>query len=307
MPVSKEETGASFYPRVGSIPGFQSGKTTRVAQGEDTLTDALEKSSPGDILILDNNGEYILRKYGVVNHPVTIKSDAGDKAIIRARKTNFFIIENGGALELENLWLDGAESPDQPGNNVISTSRYSMNRNYSLAVRNSIVTNLDVNHSFNFLKVYRNTFADSIEIVDTEMSNVTGSILPLNKETDDLGIYNVENLTIKNSSFTGIQGSVADIYRGGTDESTFGPIVEVTGNEFVNVGLGKRNKSQASLKFHGVQKLHVSDSNWANSAPLELYLTNGEPIALIKDIVMKDTDPIRANRDAYTTENVSYE
>ena len=307
LPVSKEETGASFYPRVDSIPGFQSGKTTRVAQGEDTLTDALKKSSPGDILVLDNNGEYILRKYGVVNHPVTIKSDAGDKAIIRASKTNFFIIENGGALELENLWLDGAESPDQPGNNVISTSRYSMNRNYSLAVRNSIVTNLDVNHSFNFLKVYRNTFADSIEIVDTEMSNVTGSILPLNKETDDLGIYNVENLTIKNSSFTGIQGSVADIYRGGTDESTFGPIVEVTGNEFVNVGLGKRNKSQASLKFHGVQKLHVSDSNWANSAPLELYLTNGEPVALIKDTVMKETDPIRANRDAYTTENVSYE
>ena len=27
----------------------------------------------------------------------------------------------------------------------------------------------------------------------------------------------------------------------------------------------------------GVQKLRISDSNWTNSAPLALYLTNGEP------------------------------
>ena len=71
---------------------------------------------------------------------------------MRSEKASFFVIENGGALELENLWIDGAESPDQPGNNVISTSRYSMNRNYSLAVRDSKVTNLDVNHTFDFLK-----------------------------------------------------------------------------------------------------------------------------------------------------------
>ena len=306
LPVTKDETGASFYPKVNNLAGFQGGGTKRVKQGEDTLLQALKDSNPGDTLVLDNGGDYLLRKYAVVNHPVTIKTDSGDKAIIRASKGSFFIIENGGRLELENLWLDGAESPDQPGNSVISTSRYSMNRNYSLLVRDCKVTNLDVNHSFDFLKVYRNTFADSIEILNTEMSNITGSILSLNKETDDLGIYNVENVTIKDSSFVDIQGAVADIYRGGTDESTFGPIVVVTGNEFLNAGLGKRNKSQASLKFHGVQKLHISDSRWTKSAPLELFLTNGEPVTLIEDVVMKATGQIRANSDAYITENVRY-
>ncbi len=306
LPVAKEDTGADFYPQVGKLTAFQSGDTLSVEAGTNTILDALNSSKAGDILLLENGGEYLLTKYAAIDHPITIKTESGDKAVVRSEKLSFFVIENGGALELENLWIDGAESPDQAGNNVISTSRYSMNRNYSLAVRDCRVTNLDVNHSFNFLNVYKNTFADSIEILNTEMTNITGSILSLDKETDDLGIYNVENVSIKDSKFTDIQGSVANIYRGGTDESTFGPIVVVEGNEFTNTGLGTRNKSEASLKFHGVQKLHISSSKWNTSAPLELYLTNGEPITVIQDVVMEDTTEIRANNNEYKIENVIY-
>ncbi len=306
LPVAKDDTGAGFYPKVDDIPTFQSGDTLSVEAGTNTILKALNSSKSGDTLILENGGEYLLTKYAVINHPITIKTESGDKAVVRSEKLSFFILENGGALELENLWIDGAESPDQAGNNVISTSRYSMNRNYSLAVRHCKVTNLDVNHSFDFLKVYKNTFADSIEILDTEMTNITGSILTLDKETEDLGIYNVENVSIKGSKFKDIQGSVANIYRGGTDESTFGPIVVIEGNEFTNTGLGSRNKTEASLKFHGVQKLHISDSSWNKSAPLELYLTNGEPITVIKDIVMENTGEIRANNNEYEVDNISY-
>ena len=307
LPVTKEETGASFYPKTEAHTNFQSGETIAVQAGINSIIDALDSSSPGDTLILENGGQYLQTKYAIVKHPVTIKAESGDRPILRSQKSSFFIIENGGALELENLQIDGSESPDQPGNNVISTSRYSMNRNYRLIVRDSIVADLDVNHSFDFLKVYRNTFADSIEILNTEMTNVTGSILSLDKETDDLGIYNVENLAIRDSQFTDIQGSIANIYRGGTDESTFGPIVVIEGNQFSNTGLGTRNKSKASLKFHGVQNLNVSDSVWNLSAPLDLYLTNGEPITVIRDVVMVQTAPIRANSTRYETENVVYQ
>ena len=307
LPVTKEETGASFYPKIDSLVTFQSGETIAVAAGTDTIIDALGNSKPGDTLLLENGGEYLLTKYAFVKHPITITAAAGDKPLLQSGKASFFVIENGGALELENVWIDGAKSPDQPGNNVVSTSRYSMNRNYAFALRDSKVTNLDVNHSFDFLKVYPNTFADSVEIVNTEMTNVTGSILSLDKELDDLGIYNVENVTISGSTFTDIQGSVANIYRGGTDESTFGPIIVVANNEFSNVGLGQRNKTGASLKFHGVQKLYITDSNWNESAPLELYLTNGEPITVIKDVVMRGTPGIRANNNEYQVENVLYE
>ncbi|MDJ0711945.1 MAG: polysaccharide lyase 6 family protein [Woeseiaceae bacterium] len=307
LPVTKKETGADFYPKTEPSVAFESGVVVTVPPGTDTLRDAVESSGPGDTLVLENGGEYLLTKFVSANHPLTITAEDGDKPIIRSEKSTFVFIENGGALELENLWFDGTESPDLYGNNVISTSRYSMNRNYSLAVRNCKVTNLDVNHSFNFLGVYKATFADSIEISDTEMTNITGSILAFDKEPEDLGIYNVENVTITNSTFTDIQGAVANIYRGGTDESTFGPIVRIEANSFVNTGLGRRNKSGASLIFHGVQKLEISNSTWDKSAPLELFLTNGEPITVIEDVVMKNTGQIRANSDQYTIRNVTYE
>ncbi len=307
LPVTKEETGADFYAKTEPSVAFASGAVVAVAAGTDTLRDAINNSSPGDTLVLENGGEYLLTKFASTSHPLTIMAENGDKPIIRSEKSTFIFIENGGSLELENLWFDGSESPDLYGNNVISTSRYSMNRNYSLAVRNCKVTNLDVNHSFNFLGVYKATFADSIEISDTEMTKITGSILAFDKEPEDLGIYNVENVTITNSTFTDIQGAIANIYRGGTDESTFGPIVTVEGNSFVNTGLGRRNKSGASLIFHGVQKLNISNSTWDSSAPLELFLTNGEPITVIEDVVMKNTGQIRANNNQYTIRNVTYE
>ena len=306
LPVTKEETGADYYPKDDSRVAFQSGNVITVQPGTDTIFEALSSSSPGDTLLLAPAGEYLLTKSANVRHPITIRAEGSDKALVRSEKASFFVIENGGSLELDNLWLDGAESPDQPGNNVISTSRYSMNRNYSLAVRNCRVTNLDVNHSFDFLKVYMNTFADSIDVIDTEMTNVTGSVLALDKETDDLGVYNVENLNITGNRFTDIRGAVANVYRGGTDESTFGPIVVVDDNEFSNVGLGNRNKTSASLRFHGVQKLNISNTNWTDSAPLDLFLTNGEPITLIENVVMTGTGRIRANSEAYRVDNLSY-
>ncbi|MEL6948628.1 MAG: polysaccharide lyase 6 family protein [Pseudomonadota bacterium] len=307
LPVSKTETGASFYEKRDAVIAFSSGETRRVAPGTNTLLAAIKESAPGDLLVLENGGEYVLTKFVHVHHPLTLMSEPGDKPVIRSEKPTFLFIENGGALELDNLWFDGAESPDLYGNNVISTSRYSMTRNYSLTVRNCRVTNLDVNHSFNFIGVYKSTFASSVDIVDTEMRNVTGSILAFDKEPEDLGIYNIENLSISGSRFTDIQGPVANIYRGGTDESTFGPIVAITDSAFENVGHGRRNKSGASLAFHGVQRLNISDSTWRGSAPLDLYLTNGEPITEIEDVVMKDTAPIRANEDGYVTRNVTYE
>lgn len=307
LPVTKAEVGASYYAKIDSNVAFGSGYVTPVKSGTDTLVEALNNSSPGDTLVLENGGEYLLTKFASVHHPITIKSAAGKKPILRSEKPNFLVIENGGALEVENLWFDGAESPDYKGNAVIRTSGNSMNINYSLSVRNIKVTDLNVNGYFYFFKASAGTFADSIEIIDSEMTNITGAILQLNKETDDLGVYSVENLTISGNTFTDIKEEVATVYRGGRDESTFGPIVTVTNNKLTNVGNGSTHRTGASMYFHGVQKLNISDSSWNDSAPVELYLTNGEPITIIKDLKMIDTPKIRANNDEYSVSNVEYQ
>lgn len=307
LPVTKEEVGASYYPKTDALIAFQSGKTIEVKAGTDTLLDALANSSAGDVLMLENGGQYLLTKFAEIHHPVSIVAKDGDKPMILSQKPHFIMIENGGALELENLWFDGAESPDYKGNSVISTSGSSMNINYSLFVRNVKVTDLNVNGYFDFLKANASTFADTIEIVDSEMSNISGSILVLNKETDDLGVYSVENLVLSGNTFKDIKGEVATVYRGGFDESTFGPMVTVTDNTFTNIGNGSTHRSGASLYFHGVQKLNISNSTWDKSAPLKLYLTNGEPITVIDNVVMKDTGKIEANNDGYQASKVVYQ
>jgi len=306
LPVTKQETGAVFYPKTEATIAFNSGDSIAVPAGTNTLLNALASSKAGDILVLENGGDYLLTKFAEIHHPVTIMANAGKKPIIRSQKPNFINIENGGALAVENLWFDGAESPDYKGNNVISTSSTSMNINYRLSVRNIKVTDLDVNGYFYFFKANAGTFADTIDIIDSEFINITGAILQLNREVDDLGIYSVENLTLSGNTFTDIKEEVVTLYRGGRDESTFGPIVTVTDNTLANVGKGATHRSGASMYFHGVQRLTISNTRWDNSAPLELFLTNGGPITVIDDIVLKQTGKIRANSDEYKASNVRY-
>lgn len=307
LPISKPNTGANYYAKEETNIVFQSGKTLEVKPGTDTLLTALNSSHSGDILMLENNGEYLLTKLAEIHHPITIMAKSGKKPVIRSQKPSFLVIENGGALEVENLWFDGAESPDYKGNNVIRTSGRSMNINYSLLVRNIKVTDLDINGYFDFFRGSYGTFADEIQLIDSEMSNISGGILVLNKETDDIGEYSVENLTISGNTFADINAEVVNIYRGGFDESTFGPMVTVKNNQLTDVGNGSTHSSAASMYFHGVQDLNITDTIWNNSAPLSLHLSNGEPITLIKDVVMKNTDKIRANNTEYKTLNVVYQ
>lgn len=304
LPVAKEEVGATFYAKGKTERAFGTGKTVQVEPGTNTILEALANSGSGDILQLKNGGEYLMTKYAYINHPVSIISPEGVRAKVLSEKQSFFKIENGGALHLSNIHIDGAESPDQAGNNVISTSKYSMNQNYALVLENAEVTNLDKNHSFDFLKSYKHTFADSIVIVNSNFNNVTGSIMTMDMEVEDLGIYNVENVRIENSKFTEVQGAIANIYRGGTDESTFGPIVSISEVEISKSGKGTRNKVDAALRFHGVQKLNVDKVDFTESAGIDLFMTNGEPITKISNINFIGSDGLKTNNEPYESENI---
>lgn len=304
LPVEKAETGPDYYAKASAVITFGSGNLVRVPAGTNTILEAIDTMQAGDVLRLEPGGEYLLTKYAMIDKPLTIMSSEGEKAKIYSEKQSFFKIENGGAIKLENIAIDGAESPDRVGNNVISTSKYSMNRNYSVVVINCDVVNLDKNHSFDFLKSYKHTFADSIIISNTSMTNITGSILTLDMEIEDLGIYNAENIRIENSSFNDVKGVIANVYRGGTDESTFGPIVQLKQLKITNSGNGKRNKVDAVFRFHGVQNLNVEDVTFTSSKGIDLFHTNGEPISIFSDLVFTDSEGIRANNNTYTSNNI---
>ena len=129
LPVKLEETGAAYYPKSDVTKTFGFGKVIKVASGTNTILEALKKAENGDVLLLENGGEYLLTKDVKITKLVTLKTNTGAKAIIRSKKSRFFEIDNEGSLELVNVNLDGSESPDEAGNEVISTSKYAMNKN----------------------------------------------------------------------------------------------------------------------------------------------------------------------------------
>ena len=299
-----ENTGVTWYSKVEQEVRFNIGKKIMVSPGENTLFEAVKNTEYGDVLELAE-GDYLMTKSIEVNHPITVRAK-GEKPTIRFEKNSLFNIENGGALALYDLKIDGAESPDYSGNSVMRTSRYSMNRNYKLLIENCDFIDLDVNHSFNVLKIYKNTFADSVVLRNSTFKNISGSVLSLAAEIDDIGIYSAENVVMDNCQFEDVGGTALNLHRGGRDESTFGPMLQMNNCLFNNVGGDKRNKSNSSVSLHGVQVAHITGCDFRDSKSLKLHLVVGEPITKIKDSKFNNTEKVVTHDGSYKDEDLEH-
>ena len=277
--IEKNQTGVSWYSKPKPAARFETGRTTDVTPVPGALEEAIANAQEGDVLRL-SPGNYLVSKILKVATPLTLVG--GGKAHIDFERSTLFEIADGGSLHLRGLSVSGASAPDYVGNSVIRSSRYSMLVNYQVKVEDCEFIDLDVNRSFNFLNVSKSTMAESIEIIDSSFSDVSGAILKLDKETDDYGIYNAEYVQIRNSSFTNVQGALADIYRGGTDESTFGPHFLLADSVLSSVGTGSKNRSGASVHLHGVQVTTIENNRFLKSAPIKIFHTVGEPVTRIE-------------------------
>ena len=294
---STENTGAAWYSKADKRIAFESGKTTIVAAGVNTLFDAIKNSQPGDILELKDSERYELTKLPLIQHPLTIKASEGKTPLILWEKKAAFDIVNGGELRLKGLTFDGENAPDGSGNAVIRTSKYSMNKNYSLRIENCAFDNLDVNHSFDVIRIYKNTFADEIHISNSTFNNITGHLMALDKETDDVGIYNAEFVTLHNNIFTNIGGAVLSLHRGGKDESTFGPFLDMDHCTFENVGFDSRNKYKAAINLYGVQDIQMKNSIFKKTKKIQMHLVVGEPIVKVDHLQLDQKNLIKVSGD----------
>ncbi len=271
---TKDMTGVSWYPKTEPLVPFQSGKTVSVKADDGALLSAIQSAEAGDVISL-SPGDYVIGKFLKLDKPLTVKGE-GDVNLSFERSTLFEILD-GGSLQLIGLDISGKDAPDYKGNSVIRTSPYAMLQNYRLEVIDSNFEDLDINQSFNVIAGAKGTFADNILIKDSTFETVSGAVLKLDTENDDYGIYNAEYLTIESSTFKDVEGAVVDYYRGGRDESTFGPHFNMTDSKLINVGNGPRNKSKASIHLHGVQVTNISESNFEKSAPFLVTHTVSEP------------------------------
>ncbi len=294
---TKENTGVSWYSKDEALAVLNSGNTIQVKSELNSLFDAVNNSQPGDIIELQSGESYLLTKATKIKHPLTFKSSGREKATILFERMKAFEILNGGSLLLENLKFDGASAPDYAGNAVISTSKMSMTENYKLFINNCDFENLDKNHSFDVLRISKGTFADTISITNSKFKNITGHITALDTETDDIGAYSVEYLIMKNNIFTDIQGTAIRLYRGGKDESTFGPFLEVDHNVFNNIGHGKKNKYKSAVSLYGVQVNDINNNIFSNSKGVNMHLVVGEPIVNVLNNNFYNSEAITVTGD----------
>lgn len=278
--LKKQQTGANWYPKTTAETAFNSGQQHHVKPHVNSLLSTLEQAKSGDILVLAP-GTYIVPKLISIDKTLTLKAEHKGTVTLAFERTALFEIVDGGSLLLEKLTLSGQYSPDAAGNSVIRTKKWGMLHNYRFVMRQCDIEQLDVNHSFHFFTTGKGAFADNIELSENTFNGITGDILQLNSEIEDLGIYNAEYVTLHGNNFSQVQGAIIKLYRGGTDESTFGPHFTMTNNTLKYSGKGKRNKQAASVYLHGVQVTDINNNTFTNSAPIVLEHTVGEPKSVI--------------------------
>ena len=276
--LDKNQTGAPWYPKSDPSIRFGTGRTVDIKPEPAALENAIKQAQTGDVIRLAP-GNYVVSKILQIDKPLTVSADGN--ARIAYERTTLFEIADGGSLQLRGLAISGKSTPDNVGNSVIRSSRYSMLVNHQISVENCEITDLVVNRAFNFFYASKQTMADSVDIIESRFRNITGAILKLDNENDDEGIYNADYVRIRDSSFIDVQGALVDLYRGGTDESTFGPHFSLTGSELRAVGTGRNNKSGASVHLHGVQVATIENNVFSGSAPIRIFHTVGDPVTRI--------------------------
>ena len=291
--IAKSDTGVSWYPKNEEKDVFRVGSTKNIAATPDAIINTVASARSGDILSLAP-GHYEVKKIVVIDKPITIIAEHPPVNGVSSVKISFersalFEITGDGSLELAGVHISGEDAPDSSGNTVIRTSRYSMLENYLLKISDSVFSDLDTNHSFSVLKAAKGTLADRIDITKTQFNNIDGTLFILDQDKDDDGRYNAEYLAIKDSEFVDVTGAVVSYYRGGTDESTFGPHFELSDSVINNSGFGKRNKAGAIVGLHGVQVSLIDGNRISNSEVIRVNHTVGEPKTRISNNQFLDT------------------
>ncbi|MGB3167210.1 MAG: polysaccharide lyase 6 family protein [Alteraurantiacibacter sp.] len=271
------EVGVDWYAKPGADVAFGSGRRISVGENAPGLVAALSRAHDGDLLVLEP-GTYDIDRMIPVNARVAIVGAGQGETVLRFARPTLFELNTSSGIRLADLTIDGANAPDASGNAVIRTSNRPVLGNLAIEMQDVTVRDLDINRDFDVIYFGYSTLADNVRIMNSTFENISGTIVSAASETDDQGRYNVEYLDIEGSTFRNVSGGVADVYRGGRDESTFGPHVNVSGSIFENVGKG----ADASLMLHGVQRTEIASNLFENSAPIAITHTVGVPITAVR-------------------------
>ncbi|WP_333611410.1 polysaccharide lyase 6 family protein [Brevundimonas bullata] len=295
--IPRAETGVAWYPKDVQAVRLDQGVEIAVDPTEGALAAAVAVARPGDVLVLAP-GRYAVDRTLTVGAPLTVRGSG--QVEIAFSRPSLFEVAKGGSLKLAGLTVSGADAPDETGNAVIRVAPGSSAANFDLVLEDVEVRDLTVNRGFNLIALGKGVMADRVLLRDVRVENITGSVISAAAETDDRGTYNAELVQIEGGAFRRIGGSLVDFYRGGTDESTFGPRLMIKGASLDRVG----SADQPSILMRGVQHAELVDNILTDSGAVAFSHRVGEPVLavagnrLIRTPEMQtDIAPIAATED----------
>jgi poly(beta-D-mannuronate) lyase len=270
-PIGKDEVGVPWYRKgVSARAAFGSGEVATVAPGG--LAGAVTQAKGGDTLVLQA-GDYLVPAPITIDRTLTIAgADKTPEPVIRFAAPTLFRIAEGGRLRLSGVTIAGDRAPSTAGNAVIRTAPGSMLANYVVEIADSRFTAMDGAPGFDLIATAPSQLAGYISITGSDVDGLSGTVVAAHTETGDKGWYNVERVAIERSHFRNV-GEIADIFRGGRDESTFGPQFRMTGSTVANSG----KVAGASIRLSGVQVAEIADDIFTDSAPIRVTHSVGTP------------------------------
>jgi poly(beta-D-mannuronate) lyase len=213
------------------------------------------------VIIQLTGKEYRLNKPFVISKNVQLNSDK--KNSIKFETENIlsvFILSGKGNLTLNNIIIDGK---NVKATRFISSDSNGYSDHYDLTINNCSFQNFsNKNGCQNIFYAFKYMIADSITIHKNSFLNNNCNFFSMNQEKEDKGYYNAEKIFIGHNSFNSQTGTLLNIYRGGTDESTLGPNLTFSHNRLLNC-----NGDAPLILLTGVQSSNIFSNNFSNCNP----------------------------------------
>ena len=264
---AKAQTGARWYQEV-YVTSARKPQVFKVSPAQaNELAAIVGNALSGDTILLSESGYYLMKDEVLIDKPLVITTARGllTKPVLvngsYKELPAFFTIANKGRLSVSGIAFKGTYKSFANADAGIRSSENAMNRHYTLMADRCEFYDFNESTQSGF-KASKSTLADTVSFTNSIFHHISGSGINLAAEKDDKGIYNAEYTLIKNCVFTNLLGSAVNIYRGGNDESTLGPFVEIDHCTFNEVD----NREQGVVvRLIGAQHASVLNSIFANS------------------------------------------
>lgn len=232
----------------------------------------------------------------VITRPTVIEGNGTTLRWNGSSGGNFITIADGGSLTVSGVTFDGAlQQGCAVVRNAIATTP-SMLTPYDLSVSDCTFINMPESGCCG-IKGSKGTFAETVIISGCHFADLSGNAISLADETDDKGRYSADDITIKDCDFSHMLGIPVNIYRGGSDESTAGPYVNISGCTFTDCC----NRERGSvLRLIGPQLLTVEGCLFEDSgrggASVRLDETTWEKVT-VSDCTFRNSGRVISNRN----------